>query len=105
MFKNEINFIYDLNVNKLQILGDRVTIKDIKSSSIHPALIHFVEASIDSSIFSDRKKIESDSIFSYTSDRINNYFSLISEEIKRIQIFNIRDIKPILQKEIVFNIN
>ena len=56
MFKNEINFIYDFNLNKLQLLGDRVTIKDIKTSKIHPALIHYIDATIDAEIFYDRKK-------------------------------------------------
>ena len=105
MFKNEINFIYDFNLNKLQLLGDRVTIKDIKTSKIHPALIHYIDATIDAEIFYDRKKIETNSIFNYTSDRINNYFGLISDEIKRIQIFKSRDIKDIIQKGIIFNVN
>ncbi len=105
MFKKEISFISDLNFNKLQVLGERLTIKDINQSKLHPALIKFINTAIDKEIFLDRKKIESDSVFDYSGDRINNYFSLISEEIKRTQNFDLKLIKQILQDAIIFNIN
>ncbi len=105
MFKKEINFISDLNLNKLQVLGDRFTIEDLKSSRIHPAILHYINASIDKEIFSDRKKIEDNSIFDYKTDRINNYFILISEEIKRTQHFDLKYLKPLVQNAIIFNIN
>ncbi|MCW8848523.1 MAG: hypothetical protein OQJ81_00985 [Melioribacteraceae bacterium] len=105
MFKKEINFISDLNLNKLQVLGDRFTIEDLKSSRIHPAILHYINSSIDKEIFSDRKKIEDNSIFDYKTDRINNYFILISEEIKRTQHFELKYLKPLVQEAIIFNIN
>jgi hypothetical protein len=105
MFKKEINFISDLNLNKLQSLGNRFTIDDIKNCKIHPAIFQYINAAIDKELFSDRKKIEIDSICDYNSDRIINYFSLISEEIKRIQRFDFYFIKQILQNAVIFNIN
>lgn len=105
MFKKEINFISDLNLNKLQVLGDRFTIDDVKKCKLHHAIFHFVQAAIDKEIFSDRKKIENDSIFDYSSDRINNYTRLIAEEIKRTQRFDSKYIKKIVQDAIVFNTN
>ena len=105
MFKKEINFISDLNLNKLQVIGDRFTIQDLKSSRIHPAILHFINSAIDKEIFADRKKIEDNSIFDYKTDRINNYFVLISEEIKRTQHFELKYLKPLVQNAIVFNIN
>jgi len=105
MFKKEINFISDLNLNKIQILGDRFTIEEINKSKIHPAIIQFINAAIDLEIFFDRKKIEKDSVFQYSGDRINNYFGLISEEIKRTQYFDFNHIKLIMQNAIIFNTN
>ncbi len=105
MFKKEISFISDLNFNKLQVVGDRFTIDDLKTSRLHPAILHFINASIDKAIFSDRKRIEENSIFDYKSDRINNYFILISEEIKRTQHFDLDYLKQIVQNAIIFNIN
>ena len=105
MFKKEISFISDLNLNKLQVFGECLTIKDINQSKLHPALIKFINTSIDKKIFLDRKKIETDSVFDYSGDRINNYFSLISEEIKRTQNFDLKFIKQILQDAIIFNVN
>ena len=105
MFRKEINFISDLNLNKLQDLGDRFTIHDIKKIKIHPALIQFIESEIDLEILKDRKKIEDDSVFDYMSDRINNYFALISDEIKRTQLFSQSYIRQLIQKGIIFNIN
>ena len=105
MFKKEINFISDLNLNKLQVIGDRFTIDDLKSSRIHPAILHYINIAIEKEIFADRKKIEDNSIFDYKTDRINNYFILISEEIKRTQRFDLKYLKPIVQNAILFNIN
>lgn len=105
MFKKEINFISDLNLNKLQVLGDRFTIDDLKSSRIQPAILHYINSAIEKEIFSDRKKIENNSIFDYKTDRINNYFILISEEIKRTQHFELKYLKPLVQEAIIFNIN
>ena len=105
MFKKEISFISDLNLNKLQVVGDRFTIDDLKSSKIHPSVLHYINASIDKEIFSDRKRIENNSIFDYKSDRINNYFILISEEVKRAQHFDLKYLKQIVQNAIIFNIN
>jgi hypothetical protein len=105
MFKKEINFISDLNLNKLQSLGNRFIIDDIKNCKIHPAIFQYINAAIDKELFSDRKKIENDSICDYNSDRIINYFSLISEEIKRIQRFDFDFIKQILQNAVIFNTN
>ncbi|MCB0730793.1 MAG: hypothetical protein KDC88_07150 [Ignavibacteriae bacterium] len=105
MFKNEIKFITDLNLNKLQILGKRFTIEDIKKSRIHPALLQFINANIDSEIFKDRKRIEKNSILNYQNDRINNYFKLIGEEIKLTQNFDLSYIKQSLQNAVIFNVN
>lgn len=105
MFKKEISFITDLNFNKLQVIGDRFTIDDLKTSRLHPAILHFINASIDRAIFSDRKRIEESSLFNYKSDRINNYFILISEEIKRAQHFDLNYLKQIVQNAIIFNVN
>lgn len=105
MFKKEISFISDLNFNKLQVVGDRFTIDDLKTSRLHPAILHFINASIDKEIFSDRKRIEENSIFDYKTDRINNYFILISEEVKRAQHFDLNYLKQIVQNAIIFNVN
>jgi hypothetical protein len=105
MFKKEINFITDLNLTKIQILGDRFTIEDLKKSDIHPAIYRYITAYIDSEIFLDRKKIEADSIFNYNNERVKNYFNLISHEIKRTQNFDFEYIKRLLQDSIVFNIH
>ena len=105
MFKKEISFLSDLNLNKIQLLGERLTIKDINQSKLHPALVKYINSAIDKEIFLDRKKIETNSTFDYSGDRINNYFSLISEEIKRTQNFDLKFIKQILQNAIIFNVN
>lgn len=105
MLKKEINFISDLNINKLQILGDRFTLLDLNNSDIHPALLKYVSSSVDYEIFLDKKRMESNSIFNYNNDRIINYFNLISQEVKRTQNFDFDYIKKLLQNAVIFNIN
>lgn len=105
MLKKEINFISDLNINKIQILGDKFSISDLSKSEIHPALLKYISSSIDYEIFRDKKRMESNSIFNYNSDRIINYFNLISQEVKRTQNFDFDYIKKILQNAVIFNIN
>jgi len=58
MFKKEINFISDLNLNKIKTLGDRFTIEKINKSKIHPAIFQYIDAAVDLEILADRKKIE-----------------------------------------------
>lgn len=105
MFKKEISFISDLNLNKLHTLGNRLKINDINKSNLHPAIIKFVNAAIDKEIFSDREQMSTNSVFNYRGDRFDNYFSLISDEIKRTQNFDANYIKHILQNAVIFNVN
>jgi len=105
MFKKEISFISDLNLNKLNTLGNRLKVNDINKSNLHPSIIKFVNAAIDKEIFSDRKQMETNSVFNYRGDRFDNYFSLISDEIKRTQNFDSNYIKQILQNAVTFNVN
>lgn len=103
MYKKEIKFIYDFNVNKLQTLNNRLTISDIKKCKLHPALFEYIEAAINQEIFLDKKQILDNSRFNYSSDRINDYFNLISGEIKRTQHLDLDYVKELLQKAIHFN--
>lgn len=105
MFKKEINFITNLNVNKLQILGDKFTLDDIKKSRIHPAIFQFINAKIDHQILNDRLKITENSVFDYKGERIKNYFALISDEIKRTQLFDFDYVNKLLSEAILFYTN
>ncbi len=105
MYKKEISFLADLNLNKLQALGDNFLISDIRKSNIHPAILQYIIAEIDKQILSDRLNITDNSMYDYSGDRIENYFTLIADEIKRTQIFGFKYIKQCLYDAINFNIN
>lgn len=105
MLKREVKFISDLNLNKLQVLGDRISVKDIQKSRIQPALIKYIIAAIEKELYLDKKRITENSIFDYEGDRIENYFKLIAEEIKLSQNFESQYIKHLLQQAIIFTTN
>jgi hypothetical protein len=89
MFKNEIKFIYDFNLNEVKKLGNYITYEQLLSANLHPAILQYISADIDYLIFEDRQKILRNSIFDYSGEKIHQQFSLIGEEIKRTKRFSL----------------
>lgn len=105
MFNKELKFISDLNLNKLQDLGSKFNLQAVKNSNIHPSLYKYIDAAVELEILQDRITMQENSKFDYSGERIGNYFSLITKEIKRIKTFDLSYISTLLQKAIVFNAN
>ena len=89
MFKNEIKFIYDFNLNEVKKLGNYITYEQLLLANLHPAIVQYISADIDYLIFEDRQKILRNSIFDYSGEKIHQQFSLIGEEIKRTKRFSL----------------
>ena len=105
MFRKEIKFIYDFNLNKVRKLGAYLTYEQIKKAKIHPAILHYISAEIDFLIFEDRQKILKDSIFDYSGEKISNLFYQISDEVKKNKRFSIEYIAQLILHSASFTVN
>ena len=105
MFEKEIEFIYNYYLNKIEKLNAFVTFDQLASANLHPALLQYVSAEIDYLIFEDRQKLLKESLFDYSGDKINEYFTKISEEIKLTKKFSKDYISKLLLHATSFNVN
>jgi hypothetical protein len=105
MFEREIKFIYDFNLNKVNRLGPYFTFEQLTSIDIHPAVLNYISAEIDYLIFEDRQNLLKNSMFDYSGEKISNYFSQISEEVKRSKRFSQEYIAKLILHASSFNIN
>ncbi|MCP5062892.1 MAG: hypothetical protein GY936_10550 [Ignavibacteriae bacterium] len=105
MFKNEIKFLAELSVSKLNNKNRFFTLADIKKSEIHPAIIKYIAAHVERQIFLDVNNLDKNSSFDYSSSKVSKYLQLISEDIKSNEKFSIEEITKLIIKAIVFNIN
>ncbi|VAX19892.1 hypothetical protein MNBD_IGNAVI01-2561 [hydrothermal vent metagenome] len=105
MFEKEIEFIYNYYLNKIEKLNSFVTFDQLASANLHPALLQYVSAEIDYLISEDRQKLLKESLFDYSGDKINEYFTKISEEIKLTKKFSKDYISKLLLHATSFNVN
>ena len=105
MFEKEIKFINDLTVSKLKGFGEYISLEQIKSAGIHPAIIKYIEAEIDFLIYEDRQKLLKQSIFDYSGNSIEKHFSAISDEIKKHKKFTQEYIGKLVLHAVSFTIN
>ena len=105
MFEREIQFIYDFSHNKIKSLGSFITFSQLKSTDLHPAILQYISAEIDFYIFEDRQKLLKDSLFDYSGNKINSYFMMISEEIKKTKKFSVSYIEKLILHSVTFTIN
>jgi len=105
MFEKEIKFINDLTVSKLKGLGEFISLEQIKSVGIHPAVVKYIEAEIDYLIYEDRLKLLKTSIFDYSGNAIEEHFKPITVEIKKNKKFSQEYINKLVLHSISFNLN
>ncbi|MBN1301533.1 MAG: hypothetical protein JW995_09995 [Melioribacteraceae bacterium] len=105
MFEREIQFIYDFNQNKIKKLGAFITFGQLQHCDLHPAILKYISGEIDFLIYEDRQKLLKDSLFDYSGETITNYFSLISEEIKKTKRFSINYIEKLILHASSFTVN
>ncbi len=105
MFEREIQFIYDFSHNKIKSLGGFITFSQLRSTDLHPAILQYISAEIDFYIFEDRQKLLKDSLFDYSGSKINSYFAMISEEIKKTKKFSLSYIEKLILHSITFTVN
>lgn len=105
MFEKEIKFINDLTVSKLKGLGEFISLEQIKSAGIHPAVFKYIEAEIDYLIYEDRSKLLKNSIFDYSGKKIEEHFKQVAGEIKNSKKFSQDYISKLVLHAISFNLN
>ncbi len=105
MFKKEIKFIYDFNLNEVKKLGNYITYEQLLSANLHPAILQYISADIDYLIFEDRQKILRNSVFDYSGEKVHQYFSLIGEEIRRTKRFSIDYMSKLILHASSFTVN
>ena len=105
MFEKEIKFIGDFSFNRVRSLGSNFTLDKIVATGIHPAIVQYISAELEFMIYSDRRKLLSQSYFDYTGKEISNHFQKISGEIKKHKKISIDDAKKLIFQAVSFNIN
>lgn len=105
MFEREIKFIYDFNLNKVNKLGPYFTFEQLQNSDLHPAILHYISAEIDYLVFEDRQKLLKNSVFDYSGEKISNYFSLITAELKKNKRFSLEYIAKLILHATSFTVN
>jgi hypothetical protein len=105
MFEREIKFIYDFNLNKVNRLGPYFTFEQLSAIDIHPALLNYISAEIDFLIFEDRQALLKNSVFDYSGEKISNFFSLISEEVKKSKRFALEYVSKLILHGSSFTVN
>lgn len=105
MFEKEIKFINDLTISKLNGLGEFISLAQIKSAGIHPAVVKYIEAEIDYLIYEDRLKILKNSIFDYSGKKVEEHFKSIAAEIKKNKKFSQDYIQKLVLHSVSFNLN
>ena len=105
MFEKEIKFIGDFSFNRVRSLGNNFTLDKIVATGIHPAIVQYISAELEFMIYSDRRKLLSQSYFDYTGKEISNHFQKISGEIKKHKKISIDDAKKLIFQAVSFNIN
>ncbi|MAT58537.1 MAG: hypothetical protein CMF23_11255 [Ignavibacteriae bacterium] len=105
MFEKEIKFIFDFTTNKTKSLGNFNTFTELSKIGMHPAILKFISADIDYLIFEDRQSLLKNSAFDYSGEKINKYFSLINDEIKKSKKLSADYINKLILHAITFNVN
>ncbi|MCU0405741.1 MAG: hypothetical protein MUE64_02000 [Ignavibacteriaceae bacterium] len=105
MFEKEIKFIGDFSFNQVRSLGSNFTLDKIVATGIHPAIVQYISAELEFMIYSDRRKLLSQSYFDYTGKEISDHFQKISGEIKKHKKISIDDAKKLIFQAVSFNIN
>jgi hypothetical protein len=105
MFEKEIKFIVDYTLNKLRKESAHLNMGRLLNSSIHPAIIKYCTAEIDSQIRKDREKMLHESFFDYSGSEVAKYLNLIGEEIRNNYKMKGEDLKKLIIKSVSFNAN
>lgn len=105
MFQTEIKFITDFSLNNVKKLGAFFTFEKLLDTNIHPAIKQYLNAEFEYLIYEDRQKLIERSLFDYSGAKINHYFTLISEEIKKTKKVSYEDIKTLISRAISFNVS
>lgn len=105
MFEREIKFIYDFTTNKVKKSGQYLTFEQLKECGIHPAILQYVSAEIDYLVFEDRQRMLKESVFDYSGEVIDHYFSKITQEIKKEKRFSLEYINKLILHAASFTVN
>ncbi|NWF91075.1 MAG: hypothetical protein HXY50_16640 [Ignavibacteriaceae bacterium] len=105
MFEKEIKFICDFCFNKINKAGSFLTFEKLKGIEIHPAILSYISAELDSQIYKDRKILLQKSSFDYSGAEISKYFKMIASEIKRSKRIGESEINDMITSAVKFNIN
>ncbi|MCB0744215.1 MAG: hypothetical protein KDC67_09940, partial [Ignavibacteriae bacterium] len=82
---------------------DKISLKDIKNSKMHPAIINYIFRAIDEQLLNDRQLLLEKSKFDYSGEKIENYLKLISDEIKKKNSFDFTQINELIIGAVDFN--
>lgn len=105
MYEKETQFITDYNLNKISNLGSSFTLEKLIELELHPAITKYISGELDYLIYLDRKNLFENSLFDYSGAKINEYFSQISEELKRTKKLPLEQVKKHIEKAVTFNVN
>jgi len=105
MFEKEIKFITDFNLNRIKNSGAYLTLDNLSSLNLHPAIIQYITAELDYLIYLDHQRLLQKSTFDYSGEKISNLFTLIAEEIKKTKLIPYEDVKNLVENAVMFNIN
>ena len=103
MLEKELKNIAEENKRKLLSFGDKISLKDIKNSKMHPAIINYIFRTIDEQLLNDRQLLLEKSKFDYSGEKIENYLKLISDEIKKKNSFDLTQINELINSAVDFN--
>ncbi len=105
MFEKEIQFITDFNLNKIKSLSSSFIFDELFRVELHPALIKYISGRVDFLIYEERKILLENSRFDYSGTKINEYFNLISDEIKKTKKLLFNEVEEYIKKGVIFNAN
>lgn len=105
MFEKEIKFISDFCLNKIRKAGSFLTFEKLKGIEIHPAILKYISAEIDSQIYLDRRVLLRNSEFDYSGAEISKYFKMIALEIKKSKGISEDEISGLISQAVAFNFN
>lgn len=105
MFEKEIEFITDFNLNKIKNFGAYLTLQNLSSAQLHPAILQYISANLEHRIYLDQQRLLQKSAFDYSGDKISNLLSMIADEIKINKMFPYDEIENLIKEAVMFNIN
>jgi hypothetical protein len=103
MYEKEISFIIDFAVNQIKFSGSSFTLEKLARSELHPSIIKYLSAEIDSLIEDDKKNLLEKSQFDYSGSAIAKHFERIKTEIKKTHRFSFSEVKKIISHAVTFN--